>query len=123
MPANLFLKLEAVPGQSEVEGFAKEIECLSFSQSVSQMATQSVSNQARTRGRPDHSDFTVTKYLDESTPKILEHCNKGEDVKTAIFTVTQADGTTGKVAPLWVVTMSKALITSVSMGGGGGDIP
>jgi type VI secretion system secreted protein Hcp len=123
MPASLFLKLEAIPGQSEVDGHAKEIECLSFNQSVSQRATESVSNQARTTGRPNHSDFSVTKYLDESSPKILEHCNKGEDVKTATFTVTQADGTTGKVAPLWVITMSKALITSVSIGGGGGDIP
>jgi len=121
MGSHCFLKLDAIPGQSEVEGVAKEIEVLSFSQSCSNPATMSPSNAIRTSGRPSHSDFTITKYLDESTPKILEYCNKGEDVKTATFTFSHADGPTGKLTPLWICTMTKALITSVSHGGGSGQ--
>ena len=123
MPAQMFLKLDGIPGQTLVEGVAKEIECLSFSHGMSHPMTYGPSNQARTSGRPVHQDFTVTKYLDESSPKLIEHCNRGEDVKTATFTFSQSDGPTGKLTPLWVVTMTKALISSYSAGGSGGDIP
>jgi type VI secretion system secreted protein Hcp len=123
MSAQMFLKLDAIPGQTLVEGVAKEIECLSFSHGVSQPMTFGPSNQARTSGRPNHTDFVVTKYLDESSPKLLEHCNRGEDVKNATFTFSQADGPTGKMTPLWVVTMEKAIISSINCSGGGGDIP
>jgi type VI secretion system secreted protein Hcp len=123
MSAQMFLKLDGIPGQSLVDGVAKEIECMSFSHGISHPMTYGPSNQARTAGRPSHQDFTITKYLDESSPKMIEHCNRGEDVKTATFTFSQSDGPSGKLTPLWVVTMTKAIISSISTGGSGGEIP
>jgi type VI secretion system secreted protein Hcp len=122
--SNLFLKLDGIEGQSSVEGFAKEIEVYSFSQGISQQVTAGPSNAVRTEGRPHHQDFTIVKKLDEASPKLMEFCNAGEDVKTATFTFAQADGQTKKLAPLWIVTMTKALITNVSQSGSsGGGIP
>lgn len=123
MSAQMFLKLDGIAGQTTVEGVAKQIECLSFSHGISHPMTFGPSNAARTAGRPNHQDFIITKYLDESSPKLIEHCNRGEDVKTATFTFSQSDGPSGKVTPLWVVTMTKAIINSISTGGGGSEIP
>jgi len=119
----MYLKIEPIKGQSTVEGFKEQIECLSFSHGVSQSVTNSVSNNTRTVGRPRHQDFAIQKYLDESSPEILDYCNKGEDIKTAIFTLTQEDGKSGTTKPIWTVTMTKALITSTAISGGMGDMP
>jgi type VI secretion system secreted protein Hcp len=117
MSESLFLKLDAIPGQSTVAGFEKQIEVMSWSHGVSQAATNAPSSGTRTSASVNHSDFNFVKTMDESSIKMLEFCNKGEDVKTATFTIGQADGPTGKIEPLWVITLTKAIITSVSLGG------
>jgi type VI secretion system secreted protein Hcp len=123
MGHNLFLSILPIKGQSSVDGFKEQIEVLSFSHGISQAVTSSVSNQNRTMGRPHHQDFTIAKHLDESSPEILDFCNKGLDIAKAIFTVTQQEAASAKVAPIWTVTMENAIFTSSSIGGGEGSVP
>jgi len=98
-----------IPGTSTLDQYAKQIELLSFS------------NTERTSGKPNHQDFTITKYLDQSSPKLNEACCKGDVFKSAEVVVARNDK--GKVLPLIRYTLKNVVLSSVSIGGGGGDKP
>jgi type VI secretion system secreted protein Hcp len=123
MAANMFLKLDGIKGQSEVEPYKEQIEILSYSQGVSMNLTVNPSNQTRTTGRPTHSDINFSKMLDVATCDLLQHCNAGTNIKTAEFTITQADGATKKVIEVWHIAMTNAIVSSVNIMCGSNDIP
>ena len=76
----ILMKMDpAIPGTSTMDKFAQQIELLSFSHGVAMQITGDVSNTERTSGKPNHQDFTVTKYLDQSSPKLNEACCKGDN--------------------------------------------
>ena len=110
-----------IPGTSTLDKYAKWIELLSFSHGVAMQITGDITNVERTSGKPNHQDFTITKYLDESSPKINEACCAGENFKSAEVLVGRNDR--GKVLPLIKYTMKNVILSSVSIGGGGGDKP
>lgn len=110
-----------IPGTSTLDKFAKQIELLSFSHGVAMQITGDVSNTERTSGKPNHQDFTITKYLDKSSPKFNEACCKGDNFKSVIVTVGRNDK--GAVIPLIEYTLKNVVLSSVSIGGGGGDKP
>ena len=110
-----------IPGTSTVKDFTAQIELLSFSHGVAMQITGDLSNTERTSGKPNHQDFTVTKYLDQSSPKFNEACCKGDNFTEVKITVGRNDK--GAMLPLIVYTLKNVVISSVSIGGGGGDKP
>ena len=118
----LLMKFEPeIPGTSTLNGHSRQIELLSFSHGVAMHITGDISNHERTSGKPNHQDFTITKYLDQSSPKINEACCKGDVFKTAEVLVARNDN--GVVLPLIRYTLKNVVLSSVSIGGGGSDKP
>jgi type VI secretion system secreted protein Hcp len=119
----LFLDLTSakIDGECLVTGHIKSIEVLSFSHGVAQQITGDQSNTKRTSGKPNHQDFTVTKYMDLASATIIDHCNQAKVIPTAKFTVGQTEA--GKVDEVMLITMTNALVSSYSVGGGGGGKP
>ena len=118
----LLMKLDpAIPGTSTMDGFAQQIELLSFSHGVAMQITGDVSNTERTSGKPNHQDFTITKYLDQASPKLNEACCKGDNFTSVEVVVGRNDK--GAVIPLIKYTLKNVVLSSVSIGGGGGDKP
>ena len=111
----------AIDGTSTLDKFDKQIELLSFSHGVAMQITGDISNTERTSGKPNHQDFTVTKYLDQASPKINEGCCKGDNFSEVLITVARNDK--GAVLPLITYKMKNVVVSSVSVGGGGGDKP
>ena len=111
----------AIPGECMLTHYVGQIECLSFSHGVAQQITGDQSNTKRTSGKPNHQDFTVTKYLDLSSAKLIDYCNQATNIPTLTFTVGQNEA--GKVTKTWVYVMTNALVSSISIGGGGGGKP
>jgi type VI secretion system secreted protein Hcp len=111
----------AIDGTSTLDSYAKQIELLSFSHGVAMQITGDVSNTERTSGKPNHQDFTVTKYLDQSSPKLNEGCCKGDNFTEVLITIARNDK--GAVLPLITYTMKNVVLSSISVGGGGGDKP
>jgi type VI secretion system secreted protein Hcp len=111
----------AIPGTSLMDKFTAQIELLSFSHGVAMQITGDVSNTERTSGKPNHQDFTVTKYLDQSSPKLNEACCKGDNFTSVEVVVGRNDK--GAVIPLIKYTLKNVVLSSVSIGGGGGDKP
>src|SRR5947209_20599965 len=98
-----------VKGESNLTDFKDKMELLSFSHGVAMQITGDVSNTERTSGKPNHQDFTVTKYLDKSSPKFNEACCKGDNFKTVTVTVGRNDK--GAVIPLIEYTLKNVVLS------------
>jgi type VI secretion system secreted protein Hcp len=117
----LDLSAASIDGECQLTDYAKMVELLSYSHGIAQQITGDQSNTKRTSGKPNHQDFTVTKYQDLSSCKLIDYCNQAKPISTAKITVGQNDN--GKVTKIFVYELTNALISSISVGGGGGGKP
>jgi len=112
---------DKIKGESTLDGYKDKIELLSYSHGVAQQITGDPSNQKRTSGKPNHQDFTVTKYLDLSSCNLINYCNAATAIPTVkVFVLQNEDG---KVNPIMTYELSNVIVSSVSVGGGGGGKP
>lgn len=93
MAADVYLKIEGIPGES-TDGEHKDwIELNSFHFDVTQKAVLAPSSaNGWTTGRAEFGDVIVTKYPDKATPKLLAACSSGEPVKEATVACYRAGG-------------------------------
>jgi type VI secretion system secreted protein Hcp len=107
----------------------KPIELLSYSHGVSMpLSPANPSNTDRRIGRCHHNDFVITKYVDVTTPVMNSYCSSGANIQTATVKVYASINPTGGTAgttvdPDITYTLSNVIVSSVSVGGGGGDRP
>jgi type VI secretion system secreted protein Hcp len=112
---------DGVRGESSLAGYEGKIELLSFSHGVAMQMTGDISNSERTSGRPSHQDLTVTKYLDAASPVLNQACCEGKEFPQVAVIIGRNDG--GRLGELMRYTLRGVLISSISIGGGGGDRP
>src|SRR5579871_2585958 len=110
-----------IKGESKLTDYAEKIELLSYSHGVAQQITGDQSNTKRTSGKPNHQDFTVTKYQDLASCSLIDFCNQAKPIPTLKVTIGQNDN--GKVTKIFIYGMTNALVSSISVGGGGGGKP
>ena len=110
-----------VRGESTREGFAGKMDLLSFSHGVAMQVTGDARESERTSGRPIHQDLTVTKYLDSSSPILNQRCCEGKVFPQVEIIAGRADA--GPFVEVLRYTLKNVLISSISIGGGGGDRP
>lgn len=121
MPADVFLQIEGIPGESSDENHKDWIEILSYSHGVSQTGSGSRSTGgAATSGRTDHQDFSIVKALDKASPELNLYCCNGKHIKKMTLELCRA---TGDKQPYMKYMFEDIIVTSVSIGGGGGGIP
>lgn len=131
--SSIYLKFEdgALKGESTSAQGKGEIEVLSFSHGVSMpLSTSQASNINRVHGRTQHQDFTLTKWVDNTSPTLNQYCSKGVELKKATVTVyvpaagkTNTSEQKGPATKLFVYTLENVIISSVSVSGGGDDTP
>jgi type VI secretion system secreted protein Hcp len=117
MAVDMFLKIDAIKGDSVDSKHAAEIEVLSWSWGVTQTGTTH-SGTGGGAGKSNVQDVTITKYLDRSTPILLKHCLSGIHIKEAALTVRKAGG---KPLEYVKIKMKDALVSSLQTGGSGSD--
>lgn len=125
MATNFFLKLETpnIEGESTDSSHAKELQILSWSHSFNQPTKPTRSSAGGgTVEQANHSDFTVTRYLDAATDDLLKMCWSGKMIGKGTFTAYRADGDNTAVKYLEVL-MEEIVVSNISFGGGGGDLP
>lgn len=111
----------SISGECQLTDYSNMIELLSYSHGVAQQITGDQSNTKRTSGKPNHQDFTVTKYQDLSSCQLVDFCNQAKPIPTVKVTIGQNDN--GKVTKIFIYELTNALVSSVSVGGGGGGKP
>ena len=121
MAGDCFLKIDGIPGESTDEKHKNWIEVLSYSHGVSQMAGGDRSTGgAATGGRCDHQDFSIVKTLDKASPTLDLFCCKGTHIKNVTVELCRATDNKEKYMEY---KMEDVIISSVSIGGGGGGLP
>ena len=117
----IFLKLDDIKGESQVDGFKDQIEIMSYSHNVAMQVTNDVSNTERTSGRAHVGEMSLTKFADLSTPVLNEYCCSGKMIKEAKLTLCRIDD--GKMLPFIVYTLDNVIISHLSVSGGFGGKP
>jgi type VI secretion system secreted protein Hcp len=118
MPADNFLKIDGIKGESTDDKHKDWIEVLSYSFGVSQMASGSASTSGGgTVARADFQDFSIVKTLDSASPNLALACAEGKHIKEVLLELCRSGGDKLKYMEY---KMSNCIISSVSVGGGGG---
>ncbi|AXC98661.1 type VI secretion system tube protein Hcp [Salmonella enterica] len=117
----IFLKLDNIKGESQVEGFEDQIEIMSYSHNVAMQVSNDVSLTERTSGRAHVGEMSLTKFVDLATPVLNEYCCSGRLIRTAVLTLCRNDD--GKMRSLIVYTLTNVLISQLSVSGGAGGKP
>jgi type VI secretion system secreted protein Hcp len=113
-----FLKLDGIPGESHDSKHKNEIDIMAWSWGVQQAGTFGGGGGGGA-GKASFQDLTVTKSLDKSSPLLYESCSTGKHIKSAVLVCRKAGG---KQEEYMKVTLSDVLISSVNLGGSGGDL-
>jgi type VI secretion system secreted protein Hcp len=112
---------DKIKGESTVDGYKDKIELLAFTHGASMQITGDQSNQKRTSGKPNHQDFTVTKYVDLSSCPLMQHLNAGNAIPVVKVFVVQNEE--NKNNAIMTYEMVDVVLSSISYGGGGGGKP
>jgi len=114
---DMFLKIDGVEGESTDKAHGKEIDVLSWSWGASQSGSMAMGGGGGA-GKVSMQDFTFTKSLDKSSPKLFEALATGQHLKEAKLVLRSAGGSQLEYL---VITFSDVLISSYSTGGSSGD--
>lgn len=122
---NMYLEIKGpdIKGESTSRQGKDMIEILSYSHGVSMPLTFGASNASRAHGRCQHQDFTISKYVDIASPMLNLVCCGGDDIKTITLHIYKADAHGTKPIEYLKYTMESCIVTSVAVGGSGGDAP
>ncbi len=121
MAGDCFLKIDGIPGESTDAKHKEWIEVMSYSSGVAQMAAgERSTGGAATGGRCTHQDISIVKALDKATPTINLYCCQGKHVPNVVIELCRATGNKEKYMEY---KMEDVIISSVSVGGGGGGLP
>ncbi|MFC2973441.1 Hcp family type VI secretion system effector [Azotobacter bryophylli] len=115
---------DEIKGDCLLEGYSDKIELMSYSHNVAMQVTNDVSNTERTSGKPHIGEFTVTKFVDTSTPTLNEYCCAGKSIPEVKITIGRnASENDGKILPFIVYTLNNVVLSNVSVSGGAGGKP
>jgi len=117
---SIIMDCQDVEGASELQGFGKGIELLTYSHAIKHDVTLDPSNGTRTIGKASHGDFTIEKYFDLSSCKLIHKCNTGNEIKKVEVKVLQS---VGDLKPMLTYTMEHVVITEIACICSGADKP
>jgi len=122
MASDTYLKIDGIDGESTDADHKKWMEVESFSWGVHQSASTRVSTAGGgTSARADFSDLSVVKMMDSASPLIALACASGKHIKEIVLELCRAGG--DKRVKYMEYKLEEVIISSVSVGGGGGSLP
>lgn len=121
---NMYIKLDGIEGESTSKQADKQIELVSWSHGVTMpISAAHPSGISVKHGRCDHQDLTLTKYTDKTSPTLNLYCSGGNNIKTAVLTVWQADKADGDPILFYQIDLEDVIISSYNVSAGQGDLP
>lgn len=115
--ADMYLKIDDVPGESTDSDHTDWIEINSFEHEITQpiSATASTAGGATT-SRCVHEDFKITKFIDKASPKLYEFCCSGKHIKNVKLELFRAGG--DKRVKYLEIALKDVVVSRVSPSGG-----
>jgi len=117
MAVDMFIKIDDIKGESKDKTHKDEIDVLAWSWGMSQSGTTHMGSGGGA-GKVAVQDISLTKYVDKSSPNLMQNCCSGKHFDEAVLVVRKAGG-----SPLEYIkiTMTHGLVSAVSTGGSGGE--
>ena len=130
MPSKMYLKLGDIQGDCKDKGHEDQIGVSVWSWGMSRPAVFSAQG-GPTDGMPNMQDLAVSKWIDASSPRIMEACCKGEHIDKAVlevWTEPEAKGKKKKASkekarrPYGLrIIMENVIVTTISTASGEND--
>jgi type VI secretion system secreted protein Hcp len=117
MALDQFMKIDALKGESKDKVHKDSIDVLAWSWGASNSGTAHVGGGAGA-GKVNVQDLSFTKWVDKSSPDLLQACCTGKHFGSATLIVRKAGGTPLEYVK---VTLTPAMITAMTTGGSGGE--
>ncbi|MEO7350414.1 MAG: type VI secretion system tube protein Hcp [Marmoricola sp.] len=117
MAMDMFLKIDGVLGESADQTHAGEIDVLAWSFGAANSGSTHLGSGAGA-GKVNVQDLSLTKYVDKSSPLLMLACCNGRHNRTATLAIRKAGE---KPFDYLVMEMTDVLVSSVSVGGSGGE--
>lgn len=118
--ADMVLILDDIEGESRQRDYEKKIDVLAFSEGISISVVQGGSGSQV--GRPNKQDLSITKWLDSSSPVLRSHLTSGRAIQSGRLLVFSEPGASSAVPYIkFEIELSNIYVSSVAMGGSGGD--
>jgi len=86
---DIFVQIEAIPGESRVSGHEGWIKAQGYNHGINQPHATASSGGGSYGGiaRAEHQDFSITKFLDKASPKLNLQCQSGKLIPKVIIDV------------------------------------
>ena len=118
--ADLFLKIDGIPGESLDNKHKDEIELVAFGWGVSSQVAEGHAGGGAGAGRAHFQDFHFTTRVNKASPQLFLAVASGKHVKEASLSVRRA----GKQQLEYLkIKFSDVLVTSFQEGGADGSVP
>lgn len=121
MATDMFIKFDDVEGEATETDHDTWIEILSWNHGFSQPASPLRDSTGSTIERANHSDLTITKYMDKATRRLLKDHWGGNQYEEVTIDCLRASGD-ASILYLQII-MNDVIISNYNISGGGGDIP
>jgi len=119
--ADMYMQVDGLKGESTDSEHKDWIELLSYNHSISQPASATANSAGGgTIGRCQHSDFSITKYVDLASPKMYELCSSVKHLKNVTIDLMRSSGDSR--VKYMEIKMEQVVISHVAPAGGG-DFP
>lgn len=112
------LKVDAIAGESLVDGHTGEIDIESYSFGLTQLGTFATGGGGG-GGKANFQDIHFTARESKASPMIAKACAAGTHIPKVVLTVRKAGD---KPQDYLVVTLEDCLVSSFQDGGGSGDV-
>lgn len=117
MAVDMFLKLNAINGESTDAIHKQEIDILGWDWSISNAGKAHMGGGAGS-GKANFGDIAITKYADLATTSLMLACANGKHITEAVITVRKAGETPLEYI---IITMNEVFVSNVRSGGHQGE--
>ncbi|MEM1436266.1 MAG: type VI secretion system tube protein Hcp [Pseudomonadota bacterium] len=117
MAVDIFIKIEGIKGEAQDASHKEEIDVLAWAWGGSQSGNTHIGGGGGA-GKVNYQDLSLTKYVDKSSPTLLQFMTTGKHVPSANLVVRKAGE---KPLEYIKLDLKDIIISSVSTGGSGGE--
>lgn len=114
MAFDAFCQVKDIDGESTDAGHEKWIELISYSHGLNQPGSAASATGGRSAERVNIDNFTITKYIDASTPGLALACCDGRTIKEVKIELCLASG---DKHPYMTYFLTNAMVSSVNPSG------
>jgi type VI secretion system secreted protein Hcp len=113
---DLFLKIPEIPGESQKDKHANEIDIQSFSFGASNTSNFAQGGAGGGAGKANFQDVSLVKWVDKTSPKLFQACAAGTHFKSMTFTSQKAGD---KPLVYYTLELGDVMVSSISNSGAG----